>query len=139
MTIRCDYCGRPALLVTGAAIYRRRPDLLHLRFWQCPPCDAYVGCHKAGAWTVTAKGERVTSDGTLPLGRLANGELRAAKQAAHAAFDPLWMSERMTRREAYAWLAGVLGVSVDNCHIGMFDVDGCHAVVAAVAQLKAAA
>mgnify|MGYP001068973319 CR=1 FL=1 len=124
----CPYCDRAAALVTGAVIYPHRPDLFGLKFWQCEPCDAYVGCHKAGARV----GPGVISDGTLPLGRLANAALRRAKSAAHAAFDPLWKSRVMKRREAYAWLAKELGISSANCHIGMFDVDACQAVVAVV-------
>lgn len=117
---KCDYCQRPAKLVTGAVVYPHRPDLFSRFFWQCEPCDAHVGCHEAG------KGY---GDGTRPLGRLANAELRRAKSAAHAAFDPIWKSGRMPRRDAYAWLAKELGVAVHNCHIGMLDVEGCRAVV----------
>lgn len=69
------------------------------------------------------------SDGTVPLGRMANASLRRLKQKAHAAFDPLWRSGDMTRAEAYSWLARHLGVSENNCHIGMMDEDGCRAVV----------
>lgn len=123
----CPYCGRASVMVAGAAIYPHRPDLFGLKFWQCQPCDAYVGCHKTGA-----RVDGVISDGTLPLGRLANAELRKAKSAAHAAFDPLWKSRTMKRGEAYRWLARELGISTANCHIGMFDVDACRAVVAAV-------
>lgn len=35
----------------------------------------------------------------------------------------------MTRRAAYSWLAGELGVEVKRCHIGWFDVAECHRVV----------
>lgn len=125
----CPYCKGPAALVGGGDIYPHRPDLFDLKFWSCAPCGAYVGCHKAGAWVPEL---RQTSDGTLPLGRLANAELRRAKSQAHAAFDPLWKSRAMGRREAYAWLAGELGIRVSDCHIGMLDVAGCRAVVAAV-------
>ena len=125
MTLKCPYCGRPAALVTGSAIYPHRPDLLHLKFWRCAPCDAYVGTHKPN--------KRLGLKGTEPLGRLANAELRKAKIAAHAAFDPIWKSGSMSRQQAYAWLAGALGISsMSNTHIGMFDVDGCMAVIAAV-------
>lgn len=127
----CPYCDRPAGLVTGNAIYPNRPDLFGLKFWSCDPCKAHVGCHKAGAW-LRIGGKKIVSDGTLPLGRLANADLRKAKQEAHAAFDPLWKSRTMTRKLAYQWLADAMGISFDNCHIGMFDVDGCRAVVAAV-------
>jgi hypothetical protein len=125
--VTCDYCDRVAELVTGAAIYPHRPDLFGRRFWRCAPCGAWTGCHEPG------KGQ---GDGTKPLGRLANAELRRAKQAAHAAFDPLWKSRSMSRHEAYRWLAGELGISFENCHIGMFDVDGCRAVVSAVRALS---
>lgn len=66
--------------------------------------------------------------GTMPLGRLANAELRSAKSAAHAMFDPLWKSRKMHRGQAYAWLAKQMGLRQEDCHIGMFDVDQCKKV-----------
>lgn len=110
----CPYCGTVAQLVTGEAIYPRRPDLWAKRFWSCPPCKAYVGCHPGT---------------TTPLGRLADATLRSAKQAAHALFDPLWQRGEMTREKAYAWLARELGIPGKDCHIGMFDVDTCVRVI----------
>lgn len=110
--IHCPYCGAPALLVGGNKIYPHRPDLHTKWFWECESCDAYVGCH---------------SGTTKPLGRLANKELRAAKQKVHRVFDPLWKSGEMSRHEAYAQLATALSISPQNCHIGMFDVDACEA------------
>lgn len=117
----CPYCNDAAQLVSGNAIYPHRPDLYHLRFWQCASCEAYVGCHRGT--------ER-------PLGRLANAELRLAKQQAHAAFDPLWKFhtwgdgyQTMTRNAAYGWLADQLGIARAGCHIGMFDVEQCQRVV----------
>jgi hypothetical protein len=112
----CPYCNKSAVLVTGHKIYPHRTDLYSKHFWHCEPCDAYVGCHPQ---TIN------------PLGRLANKELRQAKMAAHTAFDPIWQSEEMTRSEAYAWLATTLGISLDDCHMGMFDVDTCERVVEA--------
>lgn len=124
MNITCDYCHRPAKLVTGAVIYPNRQDLLHKRFWHCEPCGAWVGCHD--------RNRRMGFNGDEPKGRLANAALRRKKIAAHAAFDPLWKSKEMTRTEAYAWLAAEIGMSAPNMHIGMLDVDGCNAVIAAV-------
>ena len=134
----CPYCNKPAVLVTGAVIYPHRPDLFALKFWQCAPCKAHVGCHKSGA-VMRVGNRKVTSDGTVPLGRLANAQLRQAKSAAHAAFAPLWRAGGMQRREAYAWLADQLGITVANCHIGEFDIEGCRAVVTAVAAYRMAA
>lgn len=123
----CLYCNTPALLVTGDVIYPHRPDLFRLKFWNCKPCGAYVGCHPPSKMK---NGEMTAGD--HPLGRLANAELRTAKKAAHAAFDPIWMRGALSRKDAYKWLAEVMGISRKDAHIGMFDVDQCRAVVAAV-------
>ena len=116
LLVVCDYCGKPAELVSGLRIYPHRPDLKDLRFWNCDPCLAYVGCHK-------------NSDRNAPLGRLADAELRFWKQQAHANFDPLWKTGQMKRREAYSWLASELKIAFTNCHIGMFNVEQCKRVV----------
>lgn len=127
-SVFCPYCQQLAVLVPGRSLYPNRPDLRGRRFWRCEPCDAHVGCHQAGSGQ---------GDGTKPLGRLANAELRVAKQFAHAMFDPLWQSGRMKRRDAYAWLAEALGIPTREAHIGMFDLQRCRAVVAAVSALNA--
>lgn len=113
--LTCPYCGNTAELVTGVVRYPHRPDLSEKLFYQCLPCDAYVGCHPG-----TDK----------PLGRMANAELRVAKVMAHRAFDPLWQSGYMARRVAYKWLAYELDMANSACHIGMFDVEQCKRVVA---------
>jgi hypothetical protein len=101
-------------LVTGERIYVTRPDLWSLYFYQCEVCAAYVGTHK----------------GTLkPLGSPANAELRQARRDAHAIFDELWKSKRMSRTKAYKWLASELHINPKNCHIGGFDLITCRRVV----------
>ncbi|MBG0871435.1 hypothetical protein H0X91_15795 [Burkholderia sp. 9777_1386] len=110
----CPYCNCESRKATGTDIYPHRPDLRKKVFYQCVPCDAHVGCHPG-----TEK----------PLGRLADAELRAAKMAAHAAFDPLWKSGERSRGVAYAWLARRLGIAKNACHIGMFDLVTCRKVV----------
>lgn len=115
----CPYCNGTPALVGGEVIYPHRPDLWSKRFWSCAPCGAYVGCHPGGI---------------VPMGRLANKELRDAKMAAHAAFDPLWKSNGATnrakgRKDAYAWLAAQMGIGRKRCHIGEFDVEQCRRVV----------
>lgn len=109
-SLNCHYCQEPAALVDGLAIYPHRPDLAELRFWQCVPCKAYVGCHKGT---------------TTPLGRLANADLRKAKTATHSAFDPLWKGGGMTRGEAYKWLQGAMNLTEEQCHIGEFNIGQC--------------
>lgn len=116
--IICPYCNVPASLVDSAIVYHGHS---YGMIWLCsnhPKCDARVGVHRG-----TEK----------PLGRMANAELRKAKLAAHAAFDRYWkgrvLARRMGRNEAYRALAEALGICVKNCHIGLFDLDGCNRVV----------
>lgn len=115
MTIICDYCKKEAELVSGKEIYPHRPDLSGLKFWRCSPCGAWVGCHKRS--------------NAVPLGRLANAELRKAKSAAHAVFDPIWKSGSSSRKEAYQWLSKQLNIPFKDCHIGMFNIEQCAEVV----------
>ncbi len=127
MPVNCDYCRQPAALVDGTVIYPHRPDLAHKHFYNCAPCAAWVGCHPGT---------------TNPLGRLADAELRAAKQSAHAAFDPIWKARFFAKAKAdpkytrgmarggrYKKLAEVMGIPKAECHIGMFDVQQCRRVV----------
>lgn len=152
----CPYCGRESKLTYGDEMYPHRPDLQMLAFWNCKFCNAYVGCHKEGSWVgVTASGERQYSDGTLPLGRLADRTLRGLKKATHQAFDPFWKSyalwtkhpaytkaakhDTARRKVLYQWLADTLGITYDECHVGMFDEDQCRRVIQLCTQLQAAA
>lgn len=114
--LHCPYCGNKAELTTGEVLYPHRPDLFPFKFWACLPCDAWVGTHK-------------NSKDHKPLGRMANAELRKAKRAAHASFDPWWHSGYMNRREAYSRLAELMGLAVEDTHIGMFDVEQCKKVI----------
>lgn len=114
LTPICPYCQQHSVEVDGMAIYKHRPDLAHLRFYLCSPCDAYVGTHRG-----TRK----------PLGTLANANLRRLRNMAHAAFDPLWNAEGMPRKSAYAWLAQSMGLRDDECHIAMFNEERCKMTV----------
>jgi hypothetical protein len=104
------------MVVTGKSIYPHRPGLYSKYFYLCADCNAYVGCHAGG-------------DGKQPLGRLANSELRTAKQAAHAAIDPHWRTGKLSRKEVYKRLANLLAIPIRETHIGMFDVEQCRKVV----------
>lgn len=120
--VTCPYCTNPAAKITGRELYPHRRDLYARIFWQCLPCDAYVGCHEG-----TDK----------PLGRLADAALRKAKMQAHEAFDALWQFEPQrskARTEAYKWLATQLGITGKECHIGEFDLTRCQRVVQLVTE-----
>jgi hypothetical protein len=60
------------------------------------------------------------------------------KHAVHEVFDPLWNKKdnMMSRSEAYIWLAYELGIPVEKCHIGMFDVELCRQARQVVLKYK---
>lgn len=103
----CPYCGIEAELIDSIYIYRYRS---YGKMWICYPCDAHVGCHKG-----TDK----------PLGTLANAELKNARQLTHKEFDQLWKKKYFTRTQAYEWLASLLKITKDECHIAMFSIESC--------------
>lgn len=119
--MKCPYCNKDVELVYGNIIYPHRPDLYKKLFYLCGPCKAYVGCHPG-----TDK----------PLGRLANSELRIAKQLAHSSFDPMWRNGKQSRSNAYSWLAEKLSIEKKECHIGMFDIEMCNKVVEICNSIK---
>lgn len=108
----CPHCGGEVKLVSNAAIYGREFGEWPWAFL-CGGCRAYVGLHPFTG---------------IPLGTLATAPMREARQRAKAAFNPLWQSGRMSRTDAYAWLAKEMGIPAAECHIGMFDVAQCELV-----------
>ena len=79
-----------------------------------PGCDHVVGCHTDGR----------------PLGTPANKQTRTWRKLAHSIFDALWRDHGRRRRTIeYAWLAHEMGLTKDECHIGMFDIEQCKQVI----------
>lgn len=119
----CGTCGpRDGIkLVRGSAVYGRRPDLHDKWFWWCP-CGNYCGTH---AGTLKA------------LGKPANAETRAARSAAHEAFDPMWrrkmerdgVTVHKARGAGYKWLAAQMGIDRKDCHIGAMSLHDARRVV----------
>lgn len=118
--VYCDYCGRRAEFVDSKIVYGRSYGKIYL----CRHCMAYVG---------------VISGSDKPLGRLANAELRYWKKAAHRVFDPLWKwgPFRHHRGAAYGWLAQRMNLSLDQTHIGMFDVAQCKKAISIINNFTA--
>src|SRR5206468_10729013 len=111
LTPMSPYCHQWSELVDSKEIYRGKS---YGWVYLCRPCNAYVGCHRGT---------------TRPLGKLANAELRRARNEAHDAFDPIWQFGPLKRAEAYAWLAEQLGIARDATHIGEFDLEQCRRVI----------
>lgn len=112
---RCPYCGSPAILRSAEGIYRdnRRSAMLYVRK-KYPACDSYV---------------RVQPGTRLPIGTMANGELRAMRKEAHHYFDQLYKRGMMTKEEAYHWLAEILAAPMDQAHIGLLGEYYCGIVI----------
>lgn len=107
----CTHCGtnKDVRLVYGRVIYPHMKRLWKRQYWECG-CGAYVGCHG-----LTDR----------PLGRPANKALREARLVVHQRFDRLWKRGYMSRSAAYKALAEAMGLTKDQCHIGLFDIDQC--------------
>ena len=120
----CIECGMPSRLVYGDDVYPHRKDLYHKAFYVCDPCEAYVGCHP---------------NSEDAMGYPAGKETRNARSYVHRIFDPMWKTatdhypadankkrvRRLARTRCYEFLAHEMGMTKDECHVGMFDVDQC--------------
>ena len=109
--LKCQYCGRPAVLRPAAFVYGDRAVEEHV--YACvnyPACDSYVGVHR----------------GTLmPKGTLANGDLRNHRIRAHQMFSLFWANGIMTKKEAYRWMRYKFSLTEEQAHIGSFSEYMC--------------
>ena len=111
----CPYCGSPVVLRSAEGIYRDNYN--NTMLYVCsryPECDSYVRTHP----------------GTLiPVGTLANKDLRALRKEAHYYFDQLFQKGVMSKQEAYVWLAGLLQAPISHAHIGYLGDYYCKEVI----------
>lgn len=119
----CPYCGRRAVLRPAEYVYGSHTIVHGSRLYVCSNypdrCDAYVSVHEGS---------------NTPKGILADGNLRNKRIQAHRAFDRLWKSRLMTRREAYDWLAFKLEIEPEEAHIGNFSDYYCEQTIAECEQ-----
>lgn len=109
----CPYCGSDVWLTSSSFIKweQTKPIYICSRF---PDCDARVNCHP----------------GTVrPIGSLANPQLRRWREKAHRQFDQLWRSGRMSRKQAYQWLAQTMNLPESETHFAQFDQIQCQQAV----------
>lgn len=106
---QCPYCDGPVELVANDAIYGRPfgdwPYAYH-----CAPCGAMVGLHP---------------ETDIPLGTLANRDLREARVTNKQLFHRIKEQMGFTRSSAYLWLARKMGIDPNECHFGWFDIETC--------------
>ena len=87
----------------------------------CPYCGAKASLRPASAVYGTATKE--------PMGTLANGDLRNKRIQAHKAFDWMWKSGLMTKRQAYKWMQGKLALTDEQAHIAKFSEYMCDRLI----------
>ena len=105
-TLKCQYCGRTAVLRKASYVHKDASDNEYL--YVCsgyPNCDAYVGVH-AGT--------------RLPKGTLADAKLRRKRIETHQVFDAIWKNGILTKKDAYRWMRDTFCLSTAQAHIGHF-------------------
>ena len=116
MNIKCPYCGSLAYLRPASVVHGDRA-VPGMKLYVCaryPACDAYVTAHRSSL---------------IPMGTLAGPELRRKRQLAHAAFNRLWESGLMTKKQAYLWLQAKLDLPESEAHIARFSEWRCQQVI----------
>ena len=112
---RCPYCGSHSVLRSADGIYRNnsRNTMVYVcsRF---PACDSYVRVHPGTK---------------IPMGTMANRELRALRNEAHHYFDQLYKKGHMSKEDAYQWLASILAAPMGQAHIGLLGDYYCRLVI----------
>lgn len=106
----CNLCGGRVILCSNARIYHGREYGSGLCYY-CLKCGAYVGTHKPRPKEA--------------MGLLADEPMRRGKKMCHDLFDPLWREKKKANHKwnsAYRWLAGEMGIPVEDCHFGYFDI-----------------
>jgi hypothetical protein len=95
----CDNCCSENIKLIPAPKYHGKHET---QLYACKDCGSSVGCHP----------------GTIiPLGRMADKETRQLRAELHLTFDKLWKMNFFTRSKAYNWLARVLNIQNDCCHV----------------------
>lgn len=106
---KCPNCGNIVFLVNNREIYGREYGDWPYAY-RCTDhrgCDSYVGLHP---------------NTDLPLGTLADKPTRDARKTYKAFFFQWQRLNNWSRKQAYAWLAQRLGITIEQCHWGFFSV-----------------
>ena len=113
--MRCPYCGSTVHLRSANGIYRYNNEntLLYVCS-QYPVCDSYVRVHPGTK---------------IPVGSLANAELRALRLTAHRHFDKLYKTGLMSKNDAYNWLSFILQSPLSQAHIGYQNEYHCNLII----------
>lgn len=112
----CPSCKKEAPWVENKARYGRNFGKSYMCYF-CKDCDTYVGCH---------------NNTRTPLGTMADKYTMKLRRNAHAVFDKLWKSGKMSRGEAYKKLSDIFGKEI---HIGASDAEMCKKIISEADKL----
>lgn len=124
--IICPYCNKEAeFFAESSGIYGidRGP------VYTCRQCNARVMAHK---------------NNLMPMGTLANRNLRGYRKQAHEIFDKFWHKiikkmnwhEERARDYAYQQLALAMNLSLKDCHFALFDISACKMAIHICQEIK---
>lgn len=108
---KCNICGYTDIKIVGHAdIYGGREYGDWPYAYQCQDCGSYVGIHK---------------DTDLPLGTLADSDLRHHRKRCKHYFIQLLESKGWNQNAGYDFLHKKMEIEKSDCHFGMFDQFKC--------------
>ena len=116
---KCRYCESEVVYTSNSEIYGK--EYGNGKCYLCRNCKAFVGVHTGTK---------------IPLGTLANDQLRKARNKAHIYFDKLWKGTTriMTRHNSYKWLSQEMNIEIKDTHIALFEKEQCEEVIELVRQ-----
>ena len=85
-----------------------------------------IRCSRTGSWRISC---RVHAGTNIPVGSLANHELRSLRRTAHHYFDQLYLTGYMSKQDAYQWLADLIMAPLSEAHIGHLGEYYCKLVI----------
>lgn len=113
--LRCPYCGGTVVYRSAEGIYKdNSKDTMLYVCSHYPACDAYVRVHPGTK---------------IPMGTMADHNLRSLRNTAHRHFDKLHKDGYMTRQEAYMRLANLISAPLSQAHIGYLGEYYCNLVI----------
>lgn len=116
ITVRCPYCGGIAVKRKASFLFGESANTYEY-YYVCshyPSCNSYVAAHEKTG---------------LPMGMLANGDLRNLRIRAHKALDRIWQNGFMTKNQAYKWLQAKLDLPENEVHIAKFGEYRCRETI----------
>lgn len=119
--IFCCCCEKEveAELITGDVAYRGRHDLKNKKFWRCPTCHEFVGCHP---------------NSEKPLGTIPTKKLKYARLKIHEILDPLWRQGKYSRGGIYSKISKFLGYQYHTGEIN--DIETARKVYRFILSIK---